>query len=120
MKVIIFLLLVGFFFAFCSGKKRVPGNIISIETMHLVLWDVIKADEYIIYQSSKDSSLQKEAETIKLYKRILNSYKITEEGFRKSLNYYQKNPDLLKIVLDSIQKKSDRIYAPPETISTVN
>jgi hypothetical protein len=119
MKVFILSLLVVFFLAFCGGKKRIPRDIISIEKMHLVLWDVIKADEYIMYRSNKDSSLHKEKETVKLYKRILDTYKITEEDFRKSMNYYQKNPDLLKIILDSIQKKADRIYSAPETISTV-
>lgn len=119
MKPSILLFLVVFFLASCSGNKKIPGDIVSIEIMHLVLLDVIKADEYIIYRSTNDTSLHKEQETIKLYKQILDSYKVTEEDFRKSLNYYQKNPDLLKIILDSIQKKTDRIYAAPETIGTV-
>ncbi len=86
--------------------------------MQSVLWDVMRADEFIIYQATKDSTFNRRKESIELYKHVLDTHNITEEDFKKSMNFYQKRPDLLKIVLDSLQKKADRINIP--TADTTN
>lgn len=113
------LLMLTLFLAACSGKQRVPGDIVPVNKMQNVLWDIMKSDEFIIHQSLKDSALKKHQESIRLYKHVLNTHNISEEDFKKSMNFYQKRPDLLKIILDSLQKKADRINIPPAATTHV-
>ena len=80
--------------------------------MQAVLWDLMRADQFLAdYVLKKDSSLNKETESIKLYQRIFLIHKISKELFRKSLSFYRSHPALLKVIMDSISRTPAAIPA---------
>ncbi len=73
--------------------------------MQLVLWDLLRADEYVVNNASKDSTLNIKVKSIELYDQVFRIHNITKDEFQKSLDYYQSRPDLLKVILDSISSQ---------------
>lgn len=96
----------------CGSKSGTPKGILSEKKMRDVLWDVMRADQFLTdFVFSKDTTLDKRKETIRLYRRIFSSHKISEENFRQSFAWYRDHPQRLKKVLDSIANKGT---APPQ------
>ncbi len=91
------------FFAGCKNKKAVPGNILPQAKMQAVVWDMMRADQFLTdYVLNKDTALKKQTESIKLYQQILAINKVSKEEFERSFNYYKSHPLLLKVIMDSI------------------
>ncbi|MFN2458667.1 MAG: DUF4296 domain-containing protein [Chitinophagaceae bacterium] len=108
-----FLLCFVLSFASCSNKKEVPRNVVPVDQFHKVLWDVMQADELVNYQYTSDSSLNNYVRSVELYKQILQLHNVSVADFKRSIGYYQKRPDLLKIIFDSLQKKADTLNSSP-------
>ena len=95
----------------CSKKEKKQA-ILSENNMREVMWDMIRADQYVSDFIMKDSTRNKKNESIKLYDEIFQIHKITREQFKKSLDYYGSRPDLFKPIIDSLAvRKND--FAPP-------
>lgn len=99
--------------AACAGGSSIPKDVLPPERLGPVLYDVIRADELVDYLQNTDSSFRRFAKRASLYDTIFQLHAIKKEDFRKSLQYYQGHPDLLKIVLDSLQKKASVPVNPP-------
>ena len=97
-----------------------PGDILSPEKMQVVLWDMIKADELVSYQSGVDTTVDKKGKSIELYNQVLQIHKISEQEFKRSMAFYQKNPKDLKVVLDSLRTISERPMPYLRTTKTIN
>jgi len=104
-----FILLVLLLFVSCNNNKRVPGSVLPKMAMKEVLWDMMEADEFIKQYVQKDSAKDIKAESEKLYEKIFKAHKITREEFKRSLRYYESRPDLLMVVMDSLNRKGSRI-----------
>jgi hypothetical protein len=100
----------------CTTKKK-KADILSENKMEQVMWDMIRADQYVLESLSKDSSLSKKEKSIRLYEEIFAIHKITKEQFKKSLQYYSSQPDLFRPILDSLAKHKNESnrpsYIPP-------
>ena len=92
----------SFLFQSCIDKDKIPVNVLSKKNMQSVLWDLMRADEYVADYGGKDSTLNKKEKSIELYEQVFRIHNITRNEFQKSLDFYQGRPDLLKIILDSI------------------
>lgn len=68
-----------------------------------VIWNLIKAEEYVNYFVMKDSSRNKKEESIKLYEEVFRIQGTSLQQFRKSMTYYQERPYLLKVLMDSLR-----------------
>lgn len=101
------LLLVCFLFA-CSNKVKVPKGILPPNQMQKVMWEMVKADEWINFQSTADSAFKRYSKSAVLYQTIFKNQHTTDSQFKTSFRYYQRHPDLMKIVLDSLQAESNR------------
>ena len=88
----------------CIQKNKVPKSILTQKDMTLVMWDLIKADEYVYNKATMDSSFNKKQESVKLYEQVFRIHDTSREEFEKSLTFYQNRPDLLKAVMDSLRK----------------
>ena len=73
------------------------------EKMTEVIWNLIKAEEYVNYFVMKDSSRNKKEESIKLYEEVFRIQGTSLQQFRKSMTYYQERPYLLKVLMDSLR-----------------
>ena len=90
----------------CWDKSELPEGILPRQKMQEVIWDIIRAEEFlngfIIY---RDTSIDKIAESKKWYDKIYQLHKITKKDFDKSYAYYKDHPVLMKQILDSLSKK---------------
>lgn len=102
------LVLIIFLAISCSDKASVPNGVLPPDNMQAVLWDVLKADEVNNYRKSKDSSFYQLSNQLPLFDTVFSFHNTSSEQFKKSLKFYQSRPDLFKVVLDSLQRKSDR------------
>jgi len=106
MRKLFLILLISPFALACSDKSEVPKGILSRQKMQEVMWDIIRAEEFlngfVIY---KDTAIDKIAESQKWYTKIYQLHKITKKDFDKSYSYYQDHPVLMKQILDSLSKK---------------
>ena len=110
MKCIIALLFAGIICS-CNSNKT-PKNIIPPGQMQLVLWDYMQADVYAADIIKLDSSKRDTVENILLQKAVFNKYGIHRKKFYESYAYYQKHPEQMKTMIDSMvnyQRRKDAI-----------
>jgi Domain of unknown function (DUF4296) len=109
------------FLSGCKKKKNVPSDILPTAKMESLLWDMMRADQFVsIYALAKDTSLKKEIELKKWYTRVFAFHKISEADFQRNFKYYKSHPALLQQVMDSRYKKQYEVQsstppAPPVT-----
>ena len=103
-----------------ENKEPIPLN-----TMKKIILDLQIAQEFVLDQKSKDSSINLIKKTDSIFNTIMFTYGINKHRFLESYNYYEKKPLLLNELLDSTssyaQKKRDTIVnklvptsAPPK------
>jgi len=104
-KLYLILLILLFVFA-CSNKNNLPEGILPRQRMQEVMWDMIRAGEFLNgFVFNRDSSIDKAAESQKWYNKIYLVHKISRTVFDRSYAYYQDHPLLMKSLLDSLSKK---------------
>jgi hypothetical protein len=89
----------------CSGTPSVPKDVMPPGKMGAVLYDVIRADEMVDFLQTNDSTYRPFSSRASLYDTIFQLHAVKKQDFQRSLKYYQGRPDLLKGILDSLQKK---------------
>lgn len=105
-----------FFLFSCSDKNKLPKDILPREKMEAVLWDMLRAGEFLdSYVFNKDTAIDKVAESEKWYDKIYQLNGITKEQFKKSFAYYKDNLTALKPILDSLSKKEMEDSQPVQT-----
>lgn len=100
-------------FTGCGKKDKPPGSILQQEKMESVLWDMMRADQFLLtYVLSKDTTKKKETESRKLYSQIFQLHAISEKQFSESFSWYKAHPALLAVIMDSISKKTAGLTDP--------
>jgi Domain of unknown function (DUF4296) len=110
MRFFLFIFLVTSTFA-CIRDNKIPKDIIHQNEMRKIMWDMLRADAYVADFIMKDSTRNKKAESAALYEQIFEIHSITQETFKQSLAFYERRPDLLKAITDSLrvdEKKSQQ------------
>ena len=101
-------LIIFCFFLFitgCKNKNKVPGGIIQQKKMQSILWDMMRADQFLgDFVLKKDSTLNKKIESIKLYGKVFAIHQISKEQFMKSFSFYKSHPALFKAIMDSLSQ----------------
>ena len=108
-------LIVLLFFYSCAKKTGVPKNILPPDKMEKVLMDLLKADD-LISRKSADSMFNDSFSKEVIYTAIFTQHKINKEEFKKSFSYYESHPEILKIVLDSIQSEGTEPIKESKTL----
>ena len=98
------MMVVGMGCAGSSGKDKV----IPFNDMKMIMWDMMKADEWYIRQFLKDSTLKTQKENIRLYEQVFAIHGITREKFYKSFQFYESRPPEFKLLLDSVELYANR------------
>lgn len=92
----------------CSSKDKIPKEVLNQKQMQVVLWDMLKADALTPELVKKDSTLKTVAKNVELYYKVFAVNKITRTIFEKSYAFYERNPDLMRPLLDSINALQQR------------
>ena len=123
MRNFVWIVLLLFITPGCKNKDSIPATILPPKKMQLILWDIMRADQFLNdYVINKDTSLKKIPESLKYYQQIFAIHKISKEQFQHSFSFYQSHPALLKVLMDSISNfVSDTLKQPakPDTVSTI-
>lgn len=103
-----------FFCAACNPDSKIPDDVIGIDKMKLIMWDMIRAGELARNNAWKDSVTFK---TTQSFQQVFSIYSITKDNFYKSYKYYEEHPDQNKILMDSItayasRKRADLFVKP--------
>lgn len=92
-----FIIIIGIFVA-CKPQPK----ILSIPQLKPIMWDMITADEWIKVRASNDSSVIHHHQNISLYNKIFALHNTSKADYYSSLHFYESNPKLYKILLDSV------------------
>ena len=101
------------FFISCTPEdQKVPPEIMSIDSMKVIIWDMTLASEYASYRKELDTT-RKPVNTA-YFSEVLNTHHIDKSTFTRSFDFYQAHPALNKILWDSItvyaEKQRPQIY----------
>lgn len=91
----------------CQDKDR-PRNMVPFDKMKVVLYQLMKADEYYTRNVSTDTAMQLESKNIQFYKQIFEMNKVDRNDFYLTLTYLQKRPLEFKELMDSAYELSKR------------
>jgi hypothetical protein len=87
----------------CTNKKDIPSGIIGREKMEQVLWDLMRADQFLgNYVFTRDSSKDRTKESLLYYERIFRLHQTNREEFERSFAWYRTHPALFKDIMDSL------------------
>lgn len=100
------ILLAGVFLGSCGSKGKT--EILGIDSMRSVMWDMLRADELYTRLLAKDSTLKAKREDIRLYETVYAIHKIRKGQFDSSYKYYEAHPVAFRRLLDSLNEFSSR------------
>ncbi len=105
-KSLCFIVLISFITISCwsSANKEILG----IDSMKVVMWDMMKVDELYLRIVAKDSTARKRNENVHLYKEVLLLHKVRKGQFDSSYKFYEAHPVQFKILIDSLEAFSTR------------
>jgi Domain of unknown function (DUF4296) len=69
---------------------------------------VIKADVYVADYIKRDSAKNDTLESAKLQQEIFAIHNTTKEAYYLSYNYYKRNPELMKALMDTMSARVNR------------
>lgn len=90
----------------CRNETRTA--IIPVDSMKLIMWDMMKADEWFNRKIVQDAHAIRNKEDVKLYEMVFKVHGITRERYYNSYRYYEGRPLSFKRLLDSIEALSNR------------
>ena len=108
MRVTVVLCISFLLFMQMSCNNGPSKAVIPIDSMKLIMWDMMKADEVFIRKLVADTNATKNKEDVKLYETVFRIHKISKDRFFESYRYYEAHPLLMKEIVDSIDAKSNR------------
>jgi hypothetical protein len=91
----------------------VPDDVIPVKEMTNLMWDAMLADELVYQRYPVDTSNIRFDTSIIIYQQIVAAHNTTQQQFKKSLKFYQSRPDLLQVILDSLQQRATHQPLPP-------
>lgn len=116
MKQLFSVFIICLFFICCSDKEKKDSSILPGKKMTEVMWDLMRADQFVQDFVMKDSAKNKKEESVKLYEEIFRIHHVTADQFKKSHAYYQANPILFRPIIDSLSKKQNAADYMPKRI----
>ena len=98
-----------FFCIFCActpEDSKLPKNVLSIDTMKVVVWHLIEAGDYATNKKSKDSTIKLLNTTY--FGAVLKLHHLDKTTFQSSFNFYQAHPNFNSILFDSVNAYAQR------------
>jgi hypothetical protein len=90
----------------CRSKTAVPEGIIPVEKMTGVMWDLALADALVNHRYPTGIEAKKLDTSMVVYQQVAKAHGTTQRQLKQSLRFYEGRPDLLQIIIDSLQKRT--------------
>ena len=104
---ILFIICIPLFLFACKAKSD-NKSVLPINTMKLVLWDILKADEWYTQTTIRDTLHKRVNENFLYYEEVYKIHHTNKEQFYHSYKFYETHPDQFKILIDSVVAYGDR------------
>lgn len=91
-----------------SCRNNHTTAIIPIDSMKLIMWDMMKADEWFNRKIVQDTNSIRNKEDVKLYEMVFKVHGISRERYFASYRYYEGRPVSFKRLLDSLDALANR------------
>jgi hypothetical protein len=98
------IIILACFCVFACRHGAADQQPLSIQDMKLVMWDLMKADEWYMAKLLKEAK----KENIRLFEQVFYIHGITKDRFYNSYRYYEANPLQMKVLFDSVDQFSSR------------
>jgi len=83
-------------------------ELLGIDTMKVLMFDMLKMDEVYLRIITKDSTAAKRKENIRLYEEVFALHHITKGQFDSSYRFYESHPVNFKLLIDSLDAFANR------------
>ena len=83
-------------------------EVLPFDTIKVVMWDLLNAEEFNNILIIKDSTLKKTKNNLKLYQQVFFMHQLSKEQFYYSYQFYEQHPDQFKILMDSVSSYGPR------------
>lgn len=102
-------LLCACLFAVIGCRSGAPNDgLLAPDSMKVIMWDMMKADELYLRISAKDTTAARRKENIRLYEQVFAVHRITRKQFDSSYQFYASHPDQFRLLLDSLDTYAQR------------
>ena len=102
MKRVVIIIALSIVSLISCNDNAVPKGLLPISKMKKVAWDIFQAEIFTQQYLKKDSLSNPAKSNSKFQQEIFAHHHTTRDIYYKSYNYYGKNPDLMKELMDSI------------------
>lgn len=92
----------------CGNDDSIPSNVLKLDKMQAVMWDIVRADVFTVEYIKRDSVKNLQQENLRLQKKIFALNNITHEQYYRSYEYYKSKPELMKALLDTMAARVNR------------
>jgi Domain of unknown function (DUF4296) len=108
MKKIVLPIIAFLWFSQACNDADVTSRVLNQDEMADVLNDIALAEGFVESYLYKDSTLNKDSATQAEVDKALQLRKVETDLFVRSYRYYQSNPNLFKIVVDTANARASR------------
>ena len=92
----------------CSGKQKIPSDILPPEKMKNIVWDILQAQSMSVEIAARDSSIDKQSSLNRLINEAFRLNQTDSVNYNKSYDWYTAHPEIMKIFLDSLYQQKQR------------
>lgn len=107
-------LLLMFAIISCGSGDKVPKDVLDPRKMERVMTDILMAESFSESYLLLDTTKKRDEWFTGELNKVLAINHITQDQFRKSMDFYKSRPDIFKVIVDSInakgQRNRDKIY----------
>ena len=94
--------------AACASSKTKKETLLPIKTMQQTVWQLMQIDEYLTRQIQTDTTIQPSLKKAEYYQRVFNLNKVDRVQFYTTMDYLDKHPVEMKVLMDSVEALSKR------------
>lgn len=96
------------FLVACASSDTKKGTLLPIKTMQQTVWQLMQVDEYLTRQIQTDTTIQPSLKKAEYYQRVFNLNKVDRVQFYATMDYLDKHPVEMKVLMDSVEALSKR------------
>ena len=96
------------FLAACASSDTKKGKLLPFKTMQQTVWQLMQVDEYLTRQIQTDTTIQPSFKKAQYYQQVFNLNKVDRVQFYTTMDYLDKHPVEMKVLMDSVEALSKR------------
>lgn len=96
------------FLAACASSDTKKEALLPIKTMQQTVWQLMQVDEYLTRQIQTDTTIEPSLKKAQYYQQVFNLNKVDRVQFYTTMDYLDKHPVEMKVLMDSVEALSKR------------